>query len=597
MSSDPARPVPAPAGADPGPGLLLAVLGTLLREDVAGLRTRTTRRREPDGGWLRLPVPGPDALLLPVRPADPGFQCDTEPRLPLLRRESDGAELTTAETVLAALAAAADPRDGDGFTAFAAECRRALDTARLHSETLGEILTELTGAHGRRPAHWSGPAAGLAFDTLAARTDHPVHPAGRSRAGLTRTDLRAYAPEFHPRFPLRVLLLPRESVTAHGWDDSTGPAMVPGLPDPGGDLFALPVHPLTAGEPLREALRATGLGRRAVLESRPGPEAVPTLSMRTVALTSDPYIHLKLPLSTATLGRLNRRTVKPGSLVDGAAGQRLLEAVVAREPRFRETVLHMDETRFAHAGHELLAVLVRRLPAGLEDTVTVPLAALLAPGPGGRLVVDDLADRFHGGDPLALFDDVLTLLLDWQTTLFGYGIALESHQQNITLLLDTAGGRTRLRLLLKDNDGPRVNTDLVRERLAGPAAGAAGFDPDTFDDARIRTGGDRPVIDLFTTITVHLCAGAPAFALARHGHAPLARLLGLVRDRLTEAVARLDPGRAALLRTHVLDAPHLPVKAMVTAGTLLTKERSGALDINKHYTTGPNYLARGSDAR
>ncbi len=48
------------------------------------------------------------------------------------------------------------------------------------------------------------------------------------------------------------------------------------------------------------------------------------------------------------------------------------------------------------------------------------------------------------------------------------------------------------------------------------------------------------------------------------------------------------------MRAHVLDAPQLPVKAMVTAGTLLTKERSGAADINKHYTDGPNYLLRGA---
>ncbi|KPC73446.1 hypothetical protein ADL35_27570, partial [Streptomyces sp. NRRL WC-3753] len=47
---------------------------------------------------------------------------------------------------------------------------------------------------------------------------------------------------------------------------------------------------------------------------------------------------------------------------------------------------------------------------------------------------------------------------------------------------------------------------------------------------------------------------------------------------------------AAVLRTRVLDADRLPVKAMVTAGSLLTKRRSGASDINKHYVTGPNYL-------
>ena len=38
-------------------------------------------------------------------------------------------------------------------------------------------------------------------------------------------------------------------------------------------------------------------------------------------------------------------------------------------------------------------------------------------------------------------------------------------------------------------------------------------------------------------------------------------------------------------------ADRLPVKAMLTAGTLLSKQRSGAADINKFYSyTGPNYL-------
>lgn len=37
------------------------------------------------------------------------------------------------------------------------------------------------------------------------------------------------------------------------------------------------------------------------------------------------------------------------------------------------------------------------------------------------------------------------------------------------------------------------------------------------------------------------------------------------------------------------------MKAMVSAGTLLSKDRSGATDINKHYTTGPNYLLRAGE--
>ncbi|MER5459865.1 IucA/IucC family protein [Streptomyces sp. NPDC002668] len=574
--------------------LLLRLLSALLREDVVGLRSRSTALERPDGAWLRLGTADGDALELPIR--EDGFQYETGARLPLLRRESDGMELSTADGIVAALGALADPVDRDGYDALADECRQTLAALRLHDVTHHEVIAMLGARYGNDPADWTGLAGGLAHDTLGARLDHPVYPTARGRLGLKAPQLHAYAPEFHPRFALRWITLPRDAVTARGVNgsaDPAGPWPTPsalGLPDLDDSHLALPVHPLTVGEPLRQALRATGLDSRAVLSERPYLQALPTLSMRTVALAEHPRIHLKLPLATATLGMRNRRTIKPGTLVDGAAVQRLLQTVIAHEPRFRDSILLADESRFAHAGHELLAVLVRRWPAGLDDAVVVPMAALLSEAPGGRLLIDHLADRFHGGLPLALLDDVLGLLFDWQTTLFGYGIALESHQQNISLVLDEHEGRTRLRLLLKDNDGPRINTVRMRAAL-----GADAPDPSEFDDARIFGDKDAPVVDLFTTITVHLCAGAYAFGLARHGRAPLDRLLSLVRDRLGEAVARLGtrPGQpGAVLREHVLDAARLPVKAMVTAGTLHTKERSGASDINKHYTTGPNYLLR-----
>ena len=41
----------------------------------------------------------------------------------------------------------------------------------------------------------------------------------------------------------------------------------------------------------------------------------------------------------------------------------------------------------------------------------------------------------------------------------------------------------------------------------------------------------------------------------------------------------------------MLEAGRLPVKAMLTAGTLTDKSRTGARDINKFYgPPGPNYL-------
>nr|WP_075824707.1 IucA/IucC family siderophore biosynthesis protein [Streptomyces acidiscabies] len=541
----------APAGAEPtqqsdaSAELLLRVLSAFLREDVVGLRTLGTLEEHPDGLWLRRA-----GLSLPVE--TDGFQSDHAARLPLLVR--DCTRLTSYDTVLAALRDLADPEDRAGFDAFAEEYRQTAETVRLHEETRTPVLASLAERYGADPADWPT----LALDTLAARLDHPVYPTARGRAGLSPEQLRLYAPEFHPRFTLRWVAVPRGTVTLSGTLPGVWPTLdALGLPELTDTHIALPVHPLTVDAIPPE----TG----AVLSDVPYLDVVPTLSMRTVAVLDDPSLHLKLPLATSTLGLRNKRSIKPGTLVDGAAGQRLVESVLEREPRFQDSVLHADETTYAHAGHELLAVLCRRQPS----ETAVPLAALLAEAPGGRLVVDHLAERYFGGDRLAFFDALLTLLFDWHTTLFGYGVALESHQQNVSVVLEPG----RMKLLFKDNDGPRVNTGRL-------------FEVPAFDDPRTFTTDDGPIADVFTTITLHLCAGAYAFGLDDPD------LLDLVRERLAEAVERLGGDAGAVLRKRVLEAPRLPVKAMVSAGTLLTKERSGAADVNKHYTDGPNYLLR-----
>lgn len=545
--------------------LTLRVLSTLLREDVLGLRTSGRPERRPDGPWVRLEAGG-RRLALPVAPE--GFQCEYAARLPLL--EADGERLTSLPGVLTVFEALAAPEDRSGYRDFAAECHQTLATMELHAASGPEVLAGLAARYGADPADWTGPEGSLAFDALAAFLDHPVYPAARGRLGLQSGQLRRYAPEFHRAFELRWVGVPEPGLTVRG--AGTLPPWWPtparlGLPD---GMLMVPVHPLTFRH----------VTRLAVPCDRPWLTVRPTLSMRTVAVATDPTCHLKLPLATSSLGLRNRRTIKPGSLADGAAGQRLLAAVIERQPRFAGRVLLADEQCYAHADHELLAVLLRRYPPGPPGAATVPLAALLATAPSGRLVIDHLAERFYAGSPLALYDALLTLVLDWHTTLFRYGIALESHQQNTSLVLDRKAGRTRLRLLFKDNDGLRVNT----ARLGGLTRFA-----DEFDDARIRCADDRPLTDLYTTITVHLCTAALAFGLAAHDRVPLAVTLGLLRTRLAEAAARAgEPG--AVLRAAVLDADRLPVKAMVTAGTLLDKERSGAADINKHYTSGPNYL-------
>jgi siderophore synthetase component len=422
----------------------------------------------------------------------------------------------------------------------------------------------------------------------------------------------------------------------------------------------LPVHPVTARDQLAAALAEAGLSspdsaaERAVVAPGTALRVTPTLSTRTVAVTSQPDAHLKLPLPTSTLGLLNRRSIGPGTLADGALVRGLLAATRRGDPLLRGLLL-ADESSYAHAGHPFLGYLLRRLPAGLGRHRIVPVAALLAQspdagpgradgGPGRPLVIEELARWAWQGDLTGLFAAYLRLVFGVQVRLFArYGIALESHQQNAALALRPpavppghaaggydapghaapghaapgydAGGRDaggqdagrhdagrydagcqdegadgapgRLGLLVKDFDGALVNLPRLKAAL-GPGAPEAA----AFADPRLLTTSDDALADVFITITLHLCAGALAFGLARAGAAPLPDLLALVRRELTAALDQhAGWPAAALLRARVLDADRLPGKSMVTAGTLVAKSRTGASDINKFYgTNGPNYL-------
>ncbi|WP_019634674.1 IucA/IucC family protein [Actinomadura atramentaria] len=498
-------------------------------EAVLAARVLEALLRE-DYGGLRSRVRA-GALALPGRAvplARPGFLADWA---------VDAAGLRLAD-VLAAVRALADPRDD--VAAFERECAAALAAHRADAALLPRTLARLRGADRLGP--------GVFYETLAAFAGHPVHPLGRARTGLSAADLERHAPEYAPEFALR-------------WAEVGGDRVTAGtLPDfwPDG-LF--PVHPLAvplvAAEPGARVLPADAV---------PPVRVRPTLSMRTVVAATGE--HVKVPLPTSTLGLRNIRTIKPATLGDGALAERLLRRVLEREPHL--PVLLADEQTYGHAGSPLLAYLVRRFPAATAGRHVVPVAALLADDPDGGPVI-------ARWDVRALFRAFLDALFAWNVTLFRYGIALEAHQQNVALVL---GDDPRdLRLLIKDNDGAMVDPARLAARLR------TRDDPAPFADARMRTADPGALARVFTTITLHLCAAAPAFGLAARGLLPDA--VALVRDRLAAA---LGPGDA-FLRAATLDAPRLPGKAMLTAGTLVDKARTGAADINKHYgPSGPNYL-------
>ncbi|GAA0988005.1 IucA/IucC family protein [Acrocarpospora macrocephala] len=500
--------------------LAARVLNALLREDYGGLAARVTRDKA--GVALEL------ASGRKVRLTSGGFAGLFQD---FVVASDEELEL---DEVLETLADVAEPEDTAGVAAFAEECREtllALDLYAAHDIESGLFVDRTT----------------IGYESLAACVDHPIYPTARCRSGLSSAELLAYAPEFSPAFELRWAAVPKETVSSRGVGEFWPGFSQVGLPELGTHVL-FPVHPLSVG-----SLPGVIVGPVPYLRVRP------TLSMRTVEV--DSRTHLKLPLATSTLGVRNRRSIRPGTLRDGAEAERLLRGVLDREPGLR--VLLADEQTYAHAGEEYLAWMIRRLPEG----EIVSVAALAAPG-----VLPDLADRHYEGDITALLRDYLSVLFAWNVTLFvRYGIALEAHQQNLALVF----GDGPMHLLVKDNDGLLAAPD----RLA-----ASGLEVPAFGDQRMFTDDPHALADVFVTITLHLAAAA--ITVGALGEADL------VRATLAEALDAFgDDPKARLLRARTLDAARLVGKSMVTAGTLVDKHRTGARDINKFYgTSGPNYL-------
>ncbi|NKZ08337.1 IucA/IucC family protein [Actinomadura latina] len=520
--------------ADTEAPLAARVLDALLREDYGGIR-RFVRGRT-------LELPGRSVRLLQARPVF------------LAELVVDPGQDLKLSDVFQAVRTVADPRDDTA--AFERECLDALATAKLHDDARPAVHRRLARIPDEQR---TGP--GTFYETLAAYNDHPVHPAGRCRAGLSMADLSRYAPEFAPSFPLRWASVP-DPVLAGALPEWWPVPSDVGL-DSGSALF--PVHPLA----VRQVREQPGVALAPESFLRVGP----TLSMRTVAvLTGDvPLAHVKMPLPTSTLGLRNRRTIMPGTLPDGALVERILRQVLQREPGL--PVLLADEQTYGHANDPLLAYLVRRFPPETARAHVVPVAALLADAPDGGHVID----RW---DVEELFGTYLSALLSWNVTLFRYGIALEAHQQNVALVLDDVSPP---RLLIKDNDGALIDPDRFRERVAP----SPGTDPRDLIDRRMATADPDALARVFVTITLHLCAAALAVGLAERGLLPWRTARTMIRERLDAALGPDD----AFLRSRTLDADTLPGKAMVTAGTLVGKARTGAADINKHYgPPGPNYL-------
>ena len=204
--------------------------------------------------------------------------------------------------------------------------------------------------------------------------------------------------------------------------------------------------------------KAHGLQGKLLLAPKPYLEVLPTLSVRTVAVQGRPGLHIKLPMAIRTLGGKNIRTIKPSTIADGHTVQSLLSRIAAQDADIAGRLLLTDESMGAHVNHlPELGYILRRYPAGLEQATVVPVAGLLAATPQGQLVAEELAQRFFAGR----LEDFLDAYLE--TTLahciWSCGCVTASHWNPISKIpcWCLAPETPTLRLLLKDNDAPRIH--------------------------------------------------------------------------------------------------------------------------------------------
>jgi len=570
------------------------VIDCCLREDVRGIVSRGREAMPPlpvlqawgsragvETWWLVEHWPA-GSLWLPIRRSD-AMQSISALSDGWVRQTDAGCQLEHgAERWLELMARELDEETQALHRSYAEEAT----CAAQHRALAREAYTHNAQALSRCLDYKDWAERALRADQVAAYRDHPFYPTARAKSGFDAAALRAFAPEFDPSFELRWLAVPNAQLTR----TTPPPVFWPRLRDlelPV-ELEAthspLPVHPLTWSR-LDEFALPPDTHRAPVAHLR----VRPTLSVRSVMPVDHPHHHIKLPLLMRTLGALNLRLIKPSTLYDGHWFQRVLSAIGETDPALRGRFVHVDEAHGAHADDaKHLAYLVRVYPQSLQDDTLVPAAALCGQMPDGRPMAAHLADRFHDGDLLAWWRAYAQLLCDVHLRLWlQYGIALESNQQNAVLIYRAD---REPRLLMKDNDAARVLMPRLAARLS------ALDDYGLLRDERIVVEDDVALARMFCTITLQLCLVAVLEGIAAQDRGLRAAMYQTLREALSCSLRELegegiDPNPAWQL----LQAPHLPVKYLLSAGSLLSKRATGASDINKFYgDSGPNFMLIGT---
>ncbi|MGX4689425.1 IucA/IucC family protein [Streptomyces sp. JNUCC 63] len=553
---------------------------------------RETGAPDPGNGPLVIPLPASGtALLVPVRHWSPtGWH---RFGLPYLAGAPQDAAPADAVTVASLLVREAPTGTG-------------ADTVDLVARVADSVRRTTLFLSDRRQRPADGPDLFLSAEQ-ALLLGHPLHPAPKSREGLSEAEAHPYSPELRGSFPLHWVAVARSVLaTDSAWTERGRPVPAErltarlagaGLPLPDG-YAALPLHPWQSREVRHRAGTAALLDAGLLRDLGPhGPAWHPTSSVRTVHRTGAPaMLKLSLGLRITNSRRENLRK----ELHRGVEVHRLLRSGLARQwhaahPGFdivRDPAwLAVDDQDGAPVPG--LDVMIRHNPFSPSDDVSC-IASLVAPRPYPRAgaavamrsrlakAVTRLAART--GRPLGTvaaewflryLEQVVrpVLWLDGEA-----GVALEAHQQNTLLLLDTdgwpAGGRYR------DNQGYYFRVSRHAEldaRLPGIGGRSDTFVPDDVTDERF---------------AYYLAVNNVFGLIGAFGSGRLAdeRLLLAAFRRFLGGAASGPARTRSTLPARLLDSPVLRCKANLLTRLHGLDELVGPVDTQSVYVTIANPL-------
>lgn len=317
---------------------------------------------------------------------------------------------------------------------------------------------------------------------------HPLHPAPKSRIGLSPSEAAGFSPELRGRFQVHWFAahpsVLQEAGQAHE-------LLEPALPEAPAGTVPVPAHPWQARElRSREAIRELLAGGLLHDLGPSGAPWYPTASLRTVYRPDIPVmlkLSLGLPITNSKREHLRaelHRGTEIDRLLDAGLGSELASAYpafgIVRDPAWRA----VEASRTAPGVESGLEVVVRANPfaAGSCGDDAVCVAGLLAERPdtgrsGIARVIDHLCARTgRSRQDVAeqwcarYFDAVIAPVL-WLYRTFGLG--LEAHQQNTLVSLNGSGWPRGG--WYRDNQGYYIGASCV-ERLERfvPGIGLAG---------------------------------------------------------------------------------------------------------------------------